>query len=80
MSRSMSPSFRVTFLASDHARGSDSGSDGAMRMLLMDHVEEPDEKVVYFMTMDNVKFRKPVVPGDTLVFGTQCEFHEEAGV
>ena len=37
-------------------------------LLLMDHVEEPEEKVVYFMTMDNVKFRKPVVPGDTLVF------------
>lgn len=37
-------------------------------LLLMDHVEEPEKKVVYFMTMDNVKFRKPVVPGDTLVF------------
>lgn len=37
-------------------------------LLLMDHVENPEEKVVYFMTMDNVKFRKPVIPGDTLVF------------
>lgn len=25
-----------------------------------------DGKVVYFMSMDNVKFRKPVVPGDQL--------------
>ncbi|MGB1656828.1 MAG: UDP-3-O-acyl-N-acetylglucosamine deacetylase [Longimicrobiales bacterium] len=37
-------------------------------LLLMDHVENPEDKVVYFMTMDNVKFRKPVIPGDTLVF------------
>jgi len=34
----------------------------------MDHVENPEDKVVYFMMMDNVKFRKPVTPGDTLVF------------
>lgn len=37
-------------------------------LLLMDHVENPEDKVVYFMTMDNVKFRQPVVPGDTIVF------------
>ena len=37
-------------------------------LLLMDHVENPEDKVVYFMTMDNVKFREPVTPGDTLVF------------
>ncbi len=37
-------------------------------LLLMDQVEEPESKVVYFMTMDNVKFRRPVTPGDTLVF------------
>jgi UDP-3-O-[3-hydroxymyristoyl] N-acetylglucosamine deacetylase/3-hydroxyacyl-[acyl-carrier-protein] dehydratase len=37
-------------------------------LLLMDHVDDPDSKVVYFMTMDNVKFRRPVTPGDTLVF------------
>jgi UDP-3-O-[3-hydroxymyristoyl] N-acetylglucosamine deacetylase/3-hydroxyacyl-[acyl-carrier-protein] dehydratase len=36
-------------------------------VLLMRQVEAED-KVVYFMTMDNVKFRRPVVPGDTLVF------------
>ena len=27
---------------------------------------DPSEKVVYFMTIDNARFRKPVVPGDTL--------------
>ena len=37
-------------------------------LLLMDELEGADDKVVYFMTMDNVKFRRPVVPGDTLVF------------
>jgi UDP-3-O-[3-hydroxymyristoyl] N-acetylglucosamine deacetylase/3-hydroxyacyl-[acyl-carrier-protein] dehydratase len=37
-------------------------------LLLMDYVENPEDKVVYFMTMDKVKFRKPVTPGDTLVF------------
>lgn len=37
-------------------------------LLLMDKVEDPDDKVVYFMTMDQVKFRQPVVPGDQLVF------------
>lgn len=28
--------------------------------------EEAQGKVVYFMTIDNARFRKPVVPGDTL--------------
>lgn len=37
-------------------------------LLLMDEVEDPSSKVVYFMTMDNVKFRRPVTPGDTLIF------------
>jgi UDP-3-O-[3-hydroxymyristoyl] N-acetylglucosamine deacetylase/3-hydroxyacyl-[acyl-carrier-protein] dehydratase len=37
-------------------------------LLLMDQVPDADDKVVYFMTIDNVKFRRPVTPGDTLVF------------
>jgi UDP-3-O-[3-hydroxymyristoyl] N-acetylglucosamine deacetylase/3-hydroxyacyl-[acyl-carrier-protein] dehydratase len=37
-------------------------------MLLMGTVEDPDSKVVYFMSLDNVKFRKPVRPGDQLRF------------
>jgi UDP-3-O-[3-hydroxymyristoyl] N-acetylglucosamine deacetylase/3-hydroxyacyl-[acyl-carrier-protein] dehydratase len=37
-------------------------------MLLMGTVEDPDKKVVYFMSLDNVKFRKPVRPGDQLRF------------
>ncbi len=34
----------------------------------------PPEKqgtLIYFMSMDNVKFRKPVVPGDQLIFEMQ---------
>ena len=35
-------------------------------MLLMDELSTPEEKVVYFMALDNVKFRRPVLPGDQL--------------
>ena len=38
-------------------------------MLLADELAAPPPKVVYFMAMDNVKFRKPVIPGDQL----RCE-------
>ena len=34
----------------------------------MDSVAEPENKVVYFMSLDKVKWRKPVVPGDQLIF------------
>jgi UDP-3-O-[3-hydroxymyristoyl] N-acetylglucosamine deacetylase/3-hydroxyacyl-[acyl-carrier-protein] dehydratase len=37
-------------------------------MLLMGTVPNPESKVVYFMSLDNVKFRKPVKPGDQLRF------------
>jgi UDP-3-O-[3-hydroxymyristoyl] N-acetylglucosamine deacetylase/3-hydroxyacyl-[acyl-carrier-protein] dehydratase len=40
-------------------------------LLLMDKLEGVENKVVYFMTMDEVKFRRPVTPGDTLVFEVQ---------
>ena len=35
-------------------------------LLLMGMVDDPDRKVVYFMSLDNIKFRKPVRPGDQL--------------
>ncbi len=35
-------------------------------LLLMDQVEEPEGKVVYFMSIDKAKFRRPVTPGDQL--------------
>ena len=37
-------------------------------MMLMDAVDDPESKVVYFMSIDGVKFRKPVIPGDQLRF------------
>jgi len=40
----------------------------ASGLLLMDTIENPKDKVVYFMSLDNVKWRRPVTPGDQLVF------------
>jgi UDP-3-O-[3-hydroxymyristoyl] N-acetylglucosamine deacetylase/3-hydroxyacyl-[acyl-carrier-protein] dehydratase len=37
-------------------------------LLMMDTVENIAEKVVYFMSLDNVKWRRPVTPGDQLRF------------
>jgi UDP-3-O-[3-hydroxymyristoyl] N-acetylglucosamine deacetylase / 3-hydroxyacyl-[acyl-carrier-protein] dehydratase len=37
-------------------------------LLLMDTLEDPEDKVVYFMSLDNVKWRRPVTPGDQVVF------------
>jgi UDP-3-O-[3-hydroxymyristoyl] N-acetylglucosamine deacetylase / 3-hydroxyacyl-[acyl-carrier-protein] dehydratase len=53
-------------------------------MLLMGMVGEPyDRKVVYFMSLDNVKWRRPVKPGDQLrmelimvqIRGPVCKMH-----
>jgi beta-hydroxyacyl-ACP dehydratase FabZ len=37
-------------------------------VLLLSMVENPKEKLVYFMAIDKAKFRKPVFPGDQLRF------------
>lgn len=37
-------------------------------LLVLNTVEEPERWSTYFMRIDNVKFRKKVVPGDTLLF------------
>jgi UDP-3-O-[3-hydroxymyristoyl] N-acetylglucosamine deacetylase / 3-hydroxyacyl-[acyl-carrier-protein] dehydratase len=37
-------------------------------MLLMGTLDDPESKVVYFISLDNIKFRKPVKPGDQLRF------------
>ena len=52
-------------------------------MLLMGSIDDPESKVVYFMSLDNVKFRRPVKPGDQIRFeleitqlrGTVCKMH-----
>ncbi|MFN2325225.1 MAG: UDP-3-O-acyl-N-acetylglucosamine deacetylase [Gemmatimonadales bacterium] len=56
--------------------------------LLLDSVEDVHQKVVYFMSMDGVKFRRPVVPGDQLRLevemlqfrGKTCKMRGEAYV
>ena len=40
-------------------------------VLLLNGIENPGNKLVYFMAMNNVKFRRPVVPGDQLVMEIQ---------
>jgi len=37
-------------------------------MLLLGAMSEPQNKVVYFTTLNNVKWRRPVKPGDQLRF------------
>lgn len=41
-----------------------------------DNVAEAENKIVYFMTIDNVKFRIPVVPGDRLVYELKVLKHK----
>ncbi len=57
-------------------------------MLMLGSLADPDSKVVYFTSLDNVKFRKPVKPGDQLRFeldvvqvrGPLCKMHGVARV
>ncbi len=57
-------------------------------MLMMGAVENAQDKVVYFMSLDRVKFRRPVVPGDQLrlelellrLRGKTCKMRGEAFV
>jgi UDP-3-O-[3-hydroxymyristoyl] N-acetylglucosamine deacetylase/3-hydroxyacyl-[acyl-carrier-protein] dehydratase len=57
-------------------------------VLLLNTVERPETKLMYFMGIDNAKFRKPVLPGDTLRFELRliklrsrfCKMHGEAFV
>jgi UDP-3-O-[3-hydroxymyristoyl] N-acetylglucosamine deacetylase/3-hydroxyacyl-[acyl-carrier-protein] dehydratase len=37
-------------------------------ILLLNGTENPGDKLVFFMGIDNAKFRRPVTPGDQLVF------------
>jgi UDP-3-O-[3-hydroxymyristoyl] N-acetylglucosamine deacetylase/3-hydroxyacyl-[acyl-carrier-protein] dehydratase len=57
-------------------------------MLMMGAVDQPENKVVYFIGLDNVRWRKPVKPGDQIVFeldvvqirGTVCKMRGVAKV
>ncbi|HJW34905.1 MAG TPA: 3-hydroxyacyl-ACP dehydratase FabZ [Holophagaceae bacterium] len=56
--------------------------------LIMQEFEDRSKKVIYFMAIDAVKFRKPVLPGDQLVMevkvvsfkGRICKMRGEAFV
>ncbi|HXX63617.1 MAG TPA: bifunctional UDP-3-O-[3-hydroxymyristoyl] N-acetylglucosamine deacetylase/3-hydroxyacyl-ACP dehydratase [Bacteroidota bacterium] len=37
-------------------------------ILLLNGIENPGDKLVYFMSINNAKFRRPVLPGDQVVF------------
>jgi UDP-3-O-[3-hydroxymyristoyl] N-acetylglucosamine deacetylase / 3-hydroxyacyl-[acyl-carrier-protein] dehydratase len=57
-------------------------------MLLLGAIEDPQSKVVYFTSLNNVKWRRPVKPGDQLRFeldllqvrGTMCRMQGVAKV
>ena len=36
-------------------------------ILMLNSIEKPEEKLAFFSTIDNAKFRRPVVPGDQLI-------------
>ncbi|OYV88254.1 MAG: 3-hydroxyacyl-[acyl-carrier-protein] dehydratase FabZ, partial [Ignavibacteriae bacterium 37-53-5] len=36
-------------------------------ILLLNGMDNPGDKLVYFMSMNNVKFRRTVIPGDQLI-------------
>ncbi|MEO0289269.1 MAG: 3-hydroxyacyl-ACP dehydratase FabZ [candidate division WOR-3 bacterium] len=46
-------------------------------MLISYHIENISEKVPYFVKIDKVKFRKPVLPGDVLK--NECVLKEHKG-
>jgi UDP-3-O-[3-hydroxymyristoyl] N-acetylglucosamine deacetylase/3-hydroxyacyl-[acyl-carrier-protein] dehydratase len=37
-------------------------------MLMLNAIEDPQKRLVFFMAIDKAKFRKPVIPGDQLIF------------
>jgi 3-hydroxyacyl-[acyl-carrier-protein] dehydratase len=49
---------------------------GAILPFTVMNKEELDNKVVYFMSIDKAKFRKPVLPGDRLVYKVSIIKHK----
>ena len=57
-------------------------------VLLLNEVPDRDKKVIYFVAIDNARFRRPVVPGDQLRLelvvhscrGTFCKLEGRASV
>ncbi|MBI3787144.1 MAG: 3-hydroxyacyl-ACP dehydratase FabZ, partial [Ignavibacteriales bacterium] len=40
-------------------------------ILMLNGLDNPGNKLVYFMSINNVKFRRPVVPGDQLILDVE---------
>ena len=57
-------------------------------LLLLQEVKDRDKKLLYFVAIDDARFRRPVVPGDQLRIevnvvarrGTFCKLHGRASV
>ena len=47
----------------------------AAALVMLSYAEEAGSKLVYFMSIDGAKFRKPVVPGDRLELHIKKERH-----
>lgn len=49
-------------------------------LLVLNSVDQPELYSTYFMKIDNVKFRKKVVPGDTLIFKVELQTPIRRGI
>lgn len=49
-------------------------------VLVLSSIDEPQKCSTYFLKMDNVKFRKKVVPGDTLIFRLELTSEIRRGI
>ena len=54
----------VSRRADDRGHGADRGRD----LHALDCAGKEKEQLVYFLTIDKAKFRKPVIPGDTIEY------------
>jgi 3-hydroxyacyl-[acyl-carrier-protein] dehydratase len=65
------PFFRATFRAAGDARRADArsaGAGGGAAVVRVDGQEpDADDMVVYFVGIDNARFKRPVEPGDQLI-------------
>jgi 3-hydroxyacyl-[acyl-carrier-protein] dehydratase len=64
------PFFGATFRAAGDARRADArspGADGGAAVVRVDGQEPDDDMVVYFVGIDNARFKRPVEPGDQLI-------------
>ena len=49
-------------------------------IMLLNQLENPQDHVAYFASIDNVKFRNKVVPGDTILFKVELSSEIRRGI